>query len=83
MKITPITVYKPIKQSFKQAEKTKIYYDNYDSYNPDITLKDAFVSAGIVTILCAIGTTLIANEDKIKSLMNKSSSFVKNIFKKF
>ncbi|MBQ8887177.1 MAG: hypothetical protein IJY61_05685 [Candidatus Gastranaerophilales bacterium] len=77
MKITPITVYKPIKQSFKHNEKTQIYYDDYDTYNPDITLKDAFISAGITTGLCFLATTLIANEDKIKSLMKKVIVWVK------
>lgn len=71
MKITPITVYKPIKPNFKQKEKTEIYYDDYDSYNPDITIKDGFISAGITTALCFFATTLIANEDKIKNIMKK------------
>ena len=73
MKITPITVYKPIKQNFKQTEKTEIYYDDYDSYNQDITTKDAFISAGITTALCFLATTLIANEDKIKNIIKKIS----------
>ena len=71
MKITPITVYKPIKPNFKQNETTKKYYDDYDTYNPDITIKDAFVSAGITTALCFLATTLIANEDKIKNIIKK------------
>ena len=82
MKITPSTIYRPIKPNFKQNETTKIYFDDYDTYNKDITIKDAFISAGIVTGLCAIGTTLIANEDKIKNFINKQKTFLKNICKK-
>ena len=80
MKIIPITVYKPIKPSFKQNEKTQIYYDDYDSYNPDITIKDAFISAGITTGLCFLATTIIANEDKIKKIINKGKNTIKSYF---
>ena len=76
MKITPITAYKPIKQNFRQREKTEIYYDDYDTYNPDITIKDAFISAGITTTLCFLATTLIANEDKIKNIINKGKKLI-------
>ena len=82
MKITPNTIYRPIKPNFKQNKTKQTYYDDYDLYNNDITIKDAFISAGIVTGLCAIGTTLIANEDKIKNFINKQKSFLKNICKK-
>ena len=81
MKITPITVYKPIKPSFKEYNSNDFYYHDYETEN-NITIKDAFISAGIVTGLCTIGTTLIANEDKIKIFMNKQKTFLKNIFKK-
>ena len=82
MKITPNTIYRPIKPNFKQNKTKQTYYDDYDLYNNDITIKDAFISAGIVIGLCAIGTTLIANEDKIKNFINKQKSFLKNICKK-
>lgn len=82
MKITPITAYKPIKQNFKQNEAIKTYHDDYDSYTSDITIKDAFISAGIVTGLCAVGTTLIANENKIKSFICKEKQLINKFLKK-
>lgn len=80
MKIRQISVYKPIKPNFKQNEKTQIYYDDYDSNNPNITIKDAFISAGITTGLCYLATTLIANEDKIKNIINKGKNTIKSYF---
>ena len=78
MKITPITVYKPIKPSFKEYNSNDFYYHDYETEN-NITIKDAFISAGIVTGLCAIGTTILANEDKIKNIINKGTKLIKNI----
>ena len=81
MKITPITVYKPIKPSFKEYNSNDFNYHDYETEN-NITIKDAFISAGIVTGLCTIGTTLIANEDKIKNIINKGSKIISKILNK-
>ena len=81
MKIKPISIYRPIKPSFKEYNSNNFYYHDYETEN-NITIKDAFISAGIVTGICAIGTTILGNEDKIKNYVDKIKLSIRRIIRK-
>ena len=70
MKVQNISYSNHIKPSFKNYDNYIDYEDDYGTYYNQISLKDAFVSAGILSaVMLALGT-IFSDEQEITKLFN-------------
>ena len=71
MKIQKISFTKPYNQIFKSTSQYENWDYDYGTYYNDISIKDAILSASIISGVMTLAGMLLANEDKIKDLFKK------------
>lgn len=71
MKIQKIYSSLCTRQSFKSEKLYENWDYDYGTYYNDISIKDAIISASIISGVMTLAGMLFANEDKIKKLFKK------------
>ena len=71
MKIQKVCFTKPNYQTFKSTTQQENWDYDYGTYYNDITIKDAIISASILSCVIALAGMFVSNEQKVKEFIKK------------
>ena len=79
MRVQNIFAYTQPKQSFKQVSPYENWDYDYGTYYNNFSIKDAVISASIVSGIMTVAGMLLSNSDKIFKIFGKVKNDVKKL----